>query len=85
MSVRIRLRRIGKCPKKRYFFRVSVFTKTRGRDSRSIEELGYYDPTKNPSLISINQKRLDYWLSCGAQMSDTVRNLVKNQFKKEGS
>ena len=76
MLVRIRLRRIGKNPKKRYFFRISAFSKRKGRDSRSIEELGYYDPTSEPELIKINKKRLDYWLSCGAQMSDKVKTLV---------
>ena len=77
MSVRIRLRRIGKNPKKRYFFRISVYDKRKGRDSRSIEELGYYDPSKDPALVKINKERLQYWLSCGAQMSETVKSLVK--------
>lgn len=77
MSVCIRLRRIGKNPKGRYFFRISVFDKRKGRDSRSIEELGYYNPALEPSLIRINRERLDYWLSCGAQMSETVARLVK--------
>ena len=77
MSVRIRLRRIGKNPKKRYFFRISVFDKRKSRDSRSIEELGFYDPTKEPVLVKINKQRLDYWLSCGAEMSQTVKGLVK--------
>ena len=77
MSVRIRLRRIGKNPKGRYFFRISVFNKKKNRDSRSIEELGYYDPTKEPVLVKIKKERLDYWLSCGAQMSDTLKSLIK--------
>ncbi|MFH1339383.1 MAG: 30S ribosomal protein S16 [Candidatus Omnitrophota bacterium] len=77
MSVRIRLRKIGKSSKKRYFFRISVFDKRKSRDSRSIEELGYYDPTKEPAVIKINTQRLNYWLSCGAQMSETVSGLVK--------
>ena len=77
MSARIRLRRIGKNPKKRYFFRISVYDKRKGRDSRSIEELGYYDPSKDPALVKINKERLQYWLSCGAQMSETVKSLVK--------
>jgi len=77
MSVCIRLRKIGKNPKRRYFFRISVFDKRKGRDSRSIEEIGYYNPTKEPPLIKINKERLDYWLSCGAQMSETVARLVK--------
>lgn len=77
MSVRIRLRRIGKNPKRRCFFRISVYDKKKERDSRSIEELGYYDPTKEPVLIKINKKRLEYWLSTGAQMSQAVASLVK--------
>ena len=77
MSVRIRLRRIGKNPKKRYFFRISVFDKRKSRDSRSIEELGYYDPSKKQALINIKRDRLDYWLSRGAQMSETVKRLAK--------
>ena len=77
MLVRIRLRRIGKNPKKRPFFRISVFSKEKGRDSRSIEEIGYYNPTKEPPEIKINKEKLDYWLSCGAQMSETVKRLVK--------
>jgi len=76
MSACIRLRRIGKNPKRRCFFRIAVFNKRRGRDSRSIEELGYYDPTKKPELIKINKERLQYWLSCGAQMSETVKSLI---------
>ena len=77
MLVRIRLRRIGKNPKRRVFFRISVFNKVKGRDSRCIEEIGYYNPTKEPPVIKINKERLDYWLSCGAQMSQTVKSLVK--------
>ncbi len=83
MSVRIRLRRIGKSPKQRYFFRISVFDKRKARDSRSIEELGYYDPTKQPPIIKINTERLNYWLSRGAQMSDTVSGLVKSCLERE--
>jgi len=77
MSVRVRLRRIGKNPKRRVFFRISVFDKRKSRDSRSIEDIGYYDPTKDPVLIKINKERLDYWISRGAQMSETVSSLAK--------
>ncbi|MFH1678870.1 MAG: 30S ribosomal protein S16 [Candidatus Omnitrophota bacterium] len=78
MSARIRLRRIGKNPKGRYFFRISVFDKRKSRDSRSIEELGYYSPTnKGPDAVRIKKDRLDYWLSCGAQMSEKVKCLVQ--------
>lgn len=75
MSVRIRLRRIGKNPKKKPHFRISVFTSTRGRDSRIIEELGQYNPITGQAKI--NRERLDYWVSKGAQLSDTVRSLTK--------
>ena len=77
MSVRIRLRKTGKGTKKRYFFRISVFDKRKARDSRSIEELGHYDPNYNPPKVKINRQRLNYWLSQGAQMSETVSGLVK--------
>ena len=77
MPARIRLRRIGKNPKKKYFFRISVYDKRQSRDSRSIEELGYYDPSSKPPLIKLNKERVDYWLSCGAEMSDTVRSLLR--------
>ena len=84
MSARIRLRRIGKNPKGRYFFRISVFSKSKSRDSRSIEELGYYNPGVNPAEIKLNKERLNYWLSCGAQMSDTVKSIVKRSSKENG-
>ena len=77
MAVCIRLKRIGKNPKRRYFFRIGVFDKKKGRDSRSIEELGYFDPTKDPKVIKINKERFDYWVSVGAQVTEKVKSLVK--------
>ncbi len=85
MPVRIRLRRIGKNPKRRPFFRISVFDKRKSRDSRCIEELGFYNPTQKPALIKINKERLDYWLSCGAQMSERVKSLVNRADKKSNA
>jgi len=75
MSVAIRLRRIGKNPKKNPHFRVSVYEKTRNRDGRSIEELGAYNPISG--LVKINKERFDYWIKKGAQASETVKNLYK--------
>ncbi len=51
------------------------------RDGRVIEELGWYDPHgKDPeSQLSLNRERIEYWLSVGAQPSDTVRELLKRQ------
>ncbi|MDD2689768.1 MAG: 30S ribosomal protein S16 [Candidatus Omnitrophica bacterium] len=75
MAVHIRLRRIGKNPKSRPHFRVTVFDERRGRDSRFIEELGFYNPISES--IKINQARLEYWLKNGAQASPTVKSLFK--------
>jgi small subunit ribosomal protein S16 len=75
----IRLRRIGKNPKKRPHFRVSVFTKERDRDSSFIEEIGFYNPTSGE--IKLKQERVDYWVKQGAQLSATVKSLVKKSQK----
>ena len=77
MAVHIRLRRIGKHPLKKPFFRISVFDERKARDSRVIEELGYYDPTKNPAGMKVNKERLEYWISKGAQASGTVKSIAK--------
>jgi len=75
MAVHIRLRRIGKNPKKKPFFRLSVFDQRVNRDGRVIEELGYYNPITG--LAKIKKERYDYWLKCGAQASQTIKSLVK--------
>ena len=80
MAVHIRLRRIGKNPTKRPHFRLSVFDERRGRDSRFIEELGFYNPLTGSAKIKI--ERLDYWVKNGAQVSRTIVSLIKKQ-KKE--
>jgi len=75
MPVVVRLRRIGKNPKKRPHFRISVFNQTRGRDSKFIEEIGFYNPVTGAVKIKID--RLDFWKKNGAQFSATVSNLAK--------
>ena len=72
----IRLARIGK--KKRPFYRVVVTEKTRPRNGRFVEIVGTYDPHKKPSAVRIDSERVRYWLSKGAQPSDTVRSLLRN-------
>ena len=67
--VKIRLRRMG--AKKAPFYRVVV------ADSRFIEEIGYYDPTKEPSVVKIDAEKAKQWLSNGAQPTDTVREILK--------
>ena len=75
MPVVVRLRRIGKNPKKRPHFRVTVFDQRRGRDSRFIEEVGSYNPLTE--AIKIKRERIDFWIKKGAQLSITVKNLLK--------
>ncbi|MDY2693868.1 30S ribosomal protein S16 [Gemmiger sp.] len=75
MMVKIRLRRMG--AKKAPFYRVVVADSRFARDGRFIEEIGYYDPTKNPSVVKIDEEKAKQWLSNGAQPTDTVRELLK--------
>ena len=73
--VKIRLRRMG--AKKAPFYRVVVADSRFARDGRFIEEIGYYDPTKEPSVVKIDAEKAKQWLSNGAQPTDTVRELLK--------
>lgn len=75
MAVHIRLRRIGKNPKKRPHFRISVFDERRNRDGRFIEELGFYNPVTDS--LKINNERLNFWIKNGAQVSQTIKSLIK--------
>jgi small subunit ribosomal protein S16 len=72
--VAIRLRRAGS--KKRPFFRVVVTDSRAARDSSFVEILGHYNPRTRPALADVNQERVDYWISKGAQPSDSVRTLI---------
>ena len=77
MAVKIRLRRVG--AKKAPFYRVVVADSRFARDGRSIEEIGYYDPTKEPSGVKIDADKAKQWLANGAQATDTVRVLLKKE------
>ena len=77
MAVRIRLRRMG--AKKRPFYRLVVADGRAARDGRFIETLGYYNPCVEPAELKVNQERVQYWLKCGAQPSDTAQALLKKQ------
>jgi len=61
------------------FFRVVVMDSRKARDSRSVEELGYYNPLEDPLVINVNRERVSYWVGQGAQLSDSVRTLLKNE------
>ena len=80
MAVHIRLRRIGKSPKKNPHFRITVYHHTRARDGRFIEEIGFYNPLN--SSVKISKDRLEFWLKNGAQPSATVKSIIK-KLKKE--
>ena len=77
MAVKIRLRRMG--AKKAPFYRIVVADSRYPRDGRVIEEVGYYDPTKEPSVIKIDEEKAKTWLANGAQPTDTVKALLKIQ------
>ena len=73
--VAIRLRRAGS--KKRPYFRIVVTDSRAARDSSFVEILGHYNPRTRPALVDIQQERVDYWISKGAQPSDTVASFIK--------
>jgi len=75
MAVKIRLRRMG--AKKAPFYRVVVADSRYPRDGRFIEEIGTYDPTKNPSVIKIDAEKAQKWMANGAQPTETVKKLLK--------
>lgn len=81
MEVRIRLQKVSNT-KKHYNYRVVAINRTNKRQGQHLEILGYYDPTKKPAALSINHEKLEKWVKTGAQMSDTVRSLVKQSKKK---
>ena len=75
MAVKIRLRRMG--AKKAPFYRVVVADSRYPRDGRFIEEIGYYNPMKEPSEIKIDAEKARKWIANGAQPTDTVKVLLK--------
>ena len=75
MAVRIRLKRLG--AKKAPFYRIVVADSRTSRNGRSIEEIGIYDPTKEPVVLKVYAEAANKWLANGAQPSDTVKALLK--------
>ena len=76
MAVKIRLRRMG--AKKAPFYRIVVAESRYPRDGRFIEEIGYYDPTKEPTVVKVDAEKAKQWIANGAQPTDTVRKILKN-------
>ncbi len=75
MSVKIRLKRLGKI--RAPYYRIVVADSRTKRDGRVIEEIGKYHPTEEPSFIEIDSARAQYWLSVGAQPTEQVTALLK--------
>ena len=75
--VAMRLTRIGS--KKRPFYRIVVIDKRKARNGRFLEVLGQYNPLANPAQINLNSERAQYWLSKGAEPSETVRSILRKQ------
>lgn len=75
MSVKIRLARGGR--KKLARYRIVAADSRARRDGRFLENLGYYNPQATPKEFKINASRVDYWLTVGAEVSQTVQNLLK--------
>ena len=78
MAVKIRLRCMG--AKKNPFYRIVVADSRFPRDGRFIEEIGYYNPMEEPSVVKLDPEKAKKWIENGAQPTDTVRDL----FKKHG-
>lgn len=81
MSVKLRLTRMGS--KKRSFFRIVATNSTSRRDGRPLEFLGYYNPQVSPADVKVDAEKVQKWLDLGAEMSDTVRSLLKKNAKVE--
>jgi small subunit ribosomal protein S16 len=71
----IRMRKMGS--KKRPFFRVVVTDSRIARDSSFVEIVGHYNPRTKPAKVEIDRERINHWIGKGAQLSDTVRTLLK--------
>ena len=77
----IRLMRTG--AKKRPSYRIVVKEKQSKRDGAYLENLGTYNPTRDPAEIKLKADRVQYWIAKGAQPTDTVRRLIKANAKTE--
>ncbi|HEY0080578.1 MAG TPA: 30S ribosomal protein S16 [Pyrinomonadaceae bacterium] len=79
----IRLMRMG--AKKSPSYRIVVKEKLSKRDGAYVENIGFYDPTRNPAEVRLNMERVNYWMERGAQPTDTVRQLIRTQTKAQAA
>ncbi len=77
MEVRIRLQKAGKKANKANNYRIVALPRHGGRDGRTLDILGFYDPAKKPAVFSVNKERINAWVAKGARMTETVRSLLK--------
>ncbi|MCG3176512.1 MAG: 30S ribosomal protein S16 [Candidatus Omnitrophica bacterium] len=82
MSVVIRLKSTG--TKKKIKHRIVVTDTRFPRDGRFLEEVGYWDPSKEPAVMSVKTERVEHWMKNGAKPSDTVRSILKKAGIKFG-
>ena len=73
--VKIRLQRFG--AKKAPFYHIVVADSRSPRDGRIVEQIGTYDPMKNPAEIKLNKDKVEYWIKNGAKPTDTVKALIE--------
>ena len=77
MAVKLRLTRMG--AKKAPFYRIVATDSRKARDGQYIEQVGIYDPTKEPAMVKIDAEVAKKWIANGAQPTDTVRVLLRKQ------
>ncbi len=73
----IRLARVG--ARKQPHYRIVVIEKERARNGRPVEVVGIYNPRTNPASVELKRERVDYWMSKGARVSDTVTRILAKQ------
>jgi small subunit ribosomal protein S16 len=71
--------------KKSPSYRVVVKEKLSKRDGDYVENVGFYNPTRDPAEIRLDMERVNYWLGRGAQPTDTVRQLIRRQAKTQAA
>lgn len=77
--LKIRLRRGGSTHSP--FYRIVVSDSLRTPSASNVEQIGFYNPTKNPAQFEINKERVDFWVGKGAQLSPTVKSILKKASK----
>jgi small subunit ribosomal protein S16 len=75
--LKIRLKRAG--GRNHPFYRVVVIDSRKARDSRALEEIGYYNPVENPFVVNVDRERVAYWTERGAQVSDAVKGILRRE------